>query len=272
MHQRILVPFDGSPTSNAGIDEAIKLAKLTGASIRLMYVLDTTPLAIHAAALTGDIRECWSRRARRCCSRGRAAWRRAACRWTRSSRIPMGNAFAKSSPRRPTVEGRSDRHRHARPPRRAAAAPRQRCRADRALGAGSGAPGSDDAARTRGPRRSAGRERGERLIVRWASFRCGARSSGGVRVPRRAARLKHRRDRLARIDEGQGRLAVRAENLLNFPRSSWPWTCHTFHLKSLHDLLTYRLVEFRADVHAAEQQRQPMRPRVCWSSPIGRVR
>ena len=28
------------------------------------------------------------------------------------------------------------------------------------------------------------------------------------------------------------------------------------HLKSLRDLLTYRLVELRADVHAAEQQRQ----------------
>ena len=28
------------------------------------------------------------------------------------------------------------------------------------------------------------------------------------------------------------------------------------HLKTLRDLLTYRLVELRADVHAAEQERQ----------------
>lgn len=55
MYQRILVPFDDSPTSNAGLGEAIKLAKLTGASIRLVYALDTLPLAIHASALSGDI-------------------------------------------------------------------------------------------------------------------------------------------------------------------------------------------------------------------------
>ena len=33
MYQRILVPVDGSPTSNAGLAEAIKLAKLTGARV-----------------------------------------------------------------------------------------------------------------------------------------------------------------------------------------------------------------------------------------------
>ena len=55
MYKRILVPFDGSPTSNAGLDEAVKLAKLTGASIRLAYVIDALPFAIDAAALTGDV-------------------------------------------------------------------------------------------------------------------------------------------------------------------------------------------------------------------------
>jgi len=40
MYQRILVPIDGSPTSSKGLDEAIKLAKLTGASLRLLHVLD----------------------------------------------------------------------------------------------------------------------------------------------------------------------------------------------------------------------------------------
>jgi nucleotide-binding universal stress UspA family protein len=40
MYKRILVPVDGSPTSVRGLDEAIKLAKPTGASIRLVHVLD----------------------------------------------------------------------------------------------------------------------------------------------------------------------------------------------------------------------------------------
>lgn len=40
MYKRILVPVDGSPTSIRGLDEAITLAKLTGAGIRLVHVLD----------------------------------------------------------------------------------------------------------------------------------------------------------------------------------------------------------------------------------------
>ena len=39
MYKRILVPVDGSPTSNAGLAEAIKLAKLTGAQIRLLHLV-----------------------------------------------------------------------------------------------------------------------------------------------------------------------------------------------------------------------------------------
>ena len=56
MYQRILVPFDGSPTSNAGLDEAVKLAKLTGASIQLVHVLDHLPFTAGDAVLTGEIR------------------------------------------------------------------------------------------------------------------------------------------------------------------------------------------------------------------------
>ena len=40
MYQRILVPYDGSPTSSRGLDEAIRLARLTGASVRLLYMID----------------------------------------------------------------------------------------------------------------------------------------------------------------------------------------------------------------------------------------
>jgi len=40
MYQRILVPFDGSATSSRGLDEAIGIATLTGASLRLIHMLD----------------------------------------------------------------------------------------------------------------------------------------------------------------------------------------------------------------------------------------
>ena len=40
MYDRILVPIDGSSTSTRGLDEAIRLGKLTRGTIRLMHVLD----------------------------------------------------------------------------------------------------------------------------------------------------------------------------------------------------------------------------------------
>jgi len=55
MYKRILVPFDGSATSNAGLDEAVKLAKLTGAGIRLVHVLDHLPFSTGEAGLTGNL-------------------------------------------------------------------------------------------------------------------------------------------------------------------------------------------------------------------------
>ena len=40
MFKRILVPIDGSETSSRGLDEALRLALLTGASLKLVHVLD----------------------------------------------------------------------------------------------------------------------------------------------------------------------------------------------------------------------------------------
>jgi len=54
-YQRILVPVDGSPTSNAGMDEAIRLAKLTDARMRLVHVLDGKLLAIGCETYVGDV-------------------------------------------------------------------------------------------------------------------------------------------------------------------------------------------------------------------------
>ena len=48
MYQRILVPVDGSPTSNAGLAEATKLAKLTGARVRVLHVVDEMPFLMSA--------------------------------------------------------------------------------------------------------------------------------------------------------------------------------------------------------------------------------
>lgn len=58
MYQRILVPVDGSPTARRGLQEAIKLARLTGARLRLMHVVDELALAsgLEAATMmTGDM-------------------------------------------------------------------------------------------------------------------------------------------------------------------------------------------------------------------------
>jgi nucleotide-binding universal stress UspA family protein len=58
MYQRILVPVDGSPTSQRGLAEAIAIGKLTGASLRLLHVVDETSFAMSAdafGAYTGDL-------------------------------------------------------------------------------------------------------------------------------------------------------------------------------------------------------------------------
>ena len=48
MYQMILVPIDGSATSERGLQEAIKLGKLTGAKLRLIHVVDELSFALTA--------------------------------------------------------------------------------------------------------------------------------------------------------------------------------------------------------------------------------
>ena len=45
-YKRILVPVDGSATSNAGLREALQMAKGQGASIQLVHVVDFHTLAM----------------------------------------------------------------------------------------------------------------------------------------------------------------------------------------------------------------------------------
>ncbi|MGZ5037569.1 MAG: universal stress protein [Usitatibacter sp.] len=40
MYERILVPVDGSPTAERGLEEAIRLAKITGATLRVVHVAE----------------------------------------------------------------------------------------------------------------------------------------------------------------------------------------------------------------------------------------
>jgi nucleotide-binding universal stress UspA family protein len=46
MYQNILVPVDGSPTANLGLDEATKLARLTSGHIRLVHVIDELSMMV----------------------------------------------------------------------------------------------------------------------------------------------------------------------------------------------------------------------------------
>ena len=50
MYTHILVPVDGSPTSDRGLEEAVKLARLTGARLRLMHVVDQL---VYSAGMEG---------------------------------------------------------------------------------------------------------------------------------------------------------------------------------------------------------------------------
>jgi nucleotide-binding universal stress UspA family protein len=49
MYKKILVPIDGSATSGRGFEEAVALARAVGASLRLMHVVDTVPVAMEMA-------------------------------------------------------------------------------------------------------------------------------------------------------------------------------------------------------------------------------
>ncbi len=54
MYERILVPIDGSTPSNLGVEEAIKIAKLSGGSICLLHVVNEY-LAIQGAYYSADL-------------------------------------------------------------------------------------------------------------------------------------------------------------------------------------------------------------------------
>lgn len=53
MYQRILVPVDGSATAQRGLEEAIRLAKLTQGRLRVIHVIDELSFALAMDAYAG---------------------------------------------------------------------------------------------------------------------------------------------------------------------------------------------------------------------------
>lgn len=54
LYQRILVPIDGSETSQCGLQEAIRLAKAGGGQLRLFHVIDDLSFALAMDAYSGQ--------------------------------------------------------------------------------------------------------------------------------------------------------------------------------------------------------------------------
>lgn len=74
MYQRILVPIDGSPTSQQSLAEAIRLARLTGGQLRLLHMVDALSLAMTMGAYgasTGDLHDNMQKEGRKILEAGR---------------------------------------------------------------------------------------------------------------------------------------------------------------------------------------------------------
>jgi nucleotide-binding universal stress UspA family protein len=79
-YQRVLVPVDGSPTSNAGLREAIALARGQGASIQLVHVIDYHYLVmtgLEAGAYIEDLTASLAQSGKRILKRAQAQVRKA---------------------------------------------------------------------------------------------------------------------------------------------------------------------------------------------------
>ena len=75
MYQRLLVPIDGGPISDAGLDEAIKLARATGGRVCLLHVVGDLPLSINDrgyGAVSGEVRQNAENRAEKIVATARA--------------------------------------------------------------------------------------------------------------------------------------------------------------------------------------------------------
>jgi nucleotide-binding universal stress UspA family protein len=63
MYERILMPVDGSPGSDAALDHGLRLAKDQGAQVRIIHVVDVESLYTYTEGVyVGGIEEAWRRR------------------------------------------------------------------------------------------------------------------------------------------------------------------------------------------------------------------
>lgn len=53
IYQRILVPIDGSETATLGLDEAVRLARITGGKLRVLHAIDDLSFALALDAYAG---------------------------------------------------------------------------------------------------------------------------------------------------------------------------------------------------------------------------
>lgn len=75
MYQRLLVPIDGGPIADAGLDEAIKLARSTGGRVCLLHVVGDLPLSINNrgyGAVSDEARQSSKNRAEKIVATARA--------------------------------------------------------------------------------------------------------------------------------------------------------------------------------------------------------
>ncbi|HTP74841.1 MAG TPA: universal stress protein [Burkholderiaceae bacterium] len=55
MYERILVPIDGSPTSQRGLAEALAVAGKFGSTVRLLHVVDDATVTATAGVMAGNV-------------------------------------------------------------------------------------------------------------------------------------------------------------------------------------------------------------------------
>lgn len=90
-YKKILVPVDGSPTSNAGLREAIQIAKGQGASLQLVHVVDyhyLTMTGLEAGAYIDDLMASLMQSGRRILKRAEETARKAG--------VPVSGALIES--------------------------------------------------------------------------------------------------------------------------------------------------------------------------------
>ena len=143
MYQRIIVPIDGSETSNKALVAALQLAKERQGRIRLVHVVEELAYLTgydQFGGYSGDLIKIMRETGTKVLADGTAIAQSAGVRIRdRSLRQFRGAASGSGRGRGPALASRPDRGRHPWPARRGPHPAGQRCRTDHPHGAGAGA-------------------------------------------------------------------------------------------------------------------------------------